>query len=503
MSFLEENNANNTFTSQKLKHFNNYYNTQLNNERFGEDSSFTQTKNTFQMNNVVSTNMNQYEVTIKQTNNKNEKEKKNQTFPSKRNNIQSHIKKENNNNHLLSQNRTRLKSDSSKTYYNNTFQHPNLEKIVKVLYHTLKERQSDFTDRKNLQQNLSHFELKIFSKFFNSKNKESSKGITSNQIKSYFDGKPRDNMPYILPPTTTYYNDYSSKSEHYRHIKLLEDFNKLRECVNRNKKDAIEYIKDFLIKYHINDIDNYSMEQLTKLTKIAYNNYNVIDPSKTQKDNVKNVLEYKGNLDTSSDTHNTKYISPMLSIKKVKKDDKGKKEILNLYKRANLHLQQKLYVPDKDYAENQQRIIDEVGKELEQYRKERDSEKDVIHRKFNSINNFAFITLCKEKEKATINSKSKSLKDTRVSFRLTSRKSVSEKNSMNSSLYDINSFNINRQEERPSIYDITKRLYYERIEKPKEMDDFRKRNKLTEYIAYNSAKNNQFIRKENKKYCII
>ena len=442
MSFLEDNNANNTFTSQKLKHFNNYYNTQLNNDRLGEDSSFTQTKNTFQMNNVVSTNVNQYEMTLKPSNTKNEKEKKNQTLPSKAYNLKPHIKKEANNNHVLSQNRILLKSDNSKTYYNNTFQHPNLEKIVKVLYHTLKERQSDFTDRKNLQQNLSHFDLKIFSKFFNSKNRDAPKGMALNQMKSYFDGKPRDNMPYILPPTTTYYNDYSSKSEHYRHIKLLEDFNKLKECVTRNEKDAMKYIKDFLIKYHINDINSYSMEQLANLTKIAYNNYNIIDPSKTKKDNVKNVLEYQGNLDQDSNNQSTKYISPILSIKKVRKDDKGKKEILNLYKRANLHLQQKLYVPDKNYAENQQLIIDEVGKELEQYRKDRDNEKDVIHRKINSLNSFAFITLCKDKAKETIHSK------------------------------------------------------------PKEMDDFRKRNKLTEYIAYNSAKNNQFIRKENKKYCI-
>ena len=73
MSFLEDNNANNTFTSQKLKHFNNYYNTQLNNDRLGEDSSFTQAKNTFQMNNVVSTNVNQYEMTLKPSNTKNEK----------------------------------------------------------------------------------------------------------------------------------------------------------------------------------------------------------------------------------------------------------------------------------------------------------------------------------------------------------------------------------------------------------------------------------------------
>ena len=204
----------------------------------------------------------------------------------------------------------------------------------------------------------------------------------------------------------------------------------------------MKYIKDFLIKYHINDINSYSMEQLANLTKIAYNNYNIIDPSKTKKDNVKNVLEYQGNLDQDSNNQSTKYISPILSIKKVRKDDKGKKEILNLYKRANLHLQQKLYVPDKNYAENQQLIIDEVGKELEQYRKDRDNEKDVIHRKINSLNSFAFITLCKDKAKETIHSK------------------------------------------------------------PKEMDDFRKRNKLTEYIAYNSAKNNQFIRKENKKYCI-
>ena len=276
MSFLEDNNANNTFTSQKLKHFNNYYNTQLNNDRLGEDSSFTQTKNIFQMNNVVSTNVNQYKMTLKPSNTKNEKEKKNQTLPSKAYNLKPHIKKEANNNHVLSQNRILLKSDNSKTYYNNTFQHPNLEKIVKVLYHTLKERQSDFTDRKNLQQNLSHFDLKIFSKFFNSKNKDAPKGMASNQMKSYFDGKPRDNMPYILPPTTTYYNDYSSKSEHYRHIKLLEDFNKLKECVTRNEKDAMKYIKDFLIKYHINDINSYSMEQLANLTKIAYNNYNII-----------------------------------------------------------------------------------------------------------------------------------------------------------------------------------------------------------------------------------
>ena len=144
MSFLEDNNANNTFTSQKLKHFNNYYNTQLNNDRLGEDSSFTQTKNTFQMNNVVSTNVNQYEMTLKPSNTKKEKEKKNQTLPRKAYNLKPHIKKEANNNHVLSQNRILLKSDNSKTYYNNVrfllSKHENSPCGVKIHRDRVKER---------------------------------------------------------------------------------------------------------------------------------------------------------------------------------------------------------------------------------------------------------------------------------------------------------------------------------------------------------------------------
>jgi hypothetical protein len=49
-----------------------------------------------------------------------------------------------------------------------------------------------------------------------------------------------------------------------------------------------------------------------------------------------------------------------------------------------------------------------------------------------------------------------------------------------------------------SISKITNRLYYNRIRKPLDMTQIQKNKKITEFAAYNIAKNNIFMNNINK-----
>ena len=506
---------------QKVKHFIKYYNNIMTNETFVNEYSSNDNvdirnfENAIIMNNKSTNNyVNKYEVFFNL--NKEIKTKNDKNNNKLQNIILKNVVKKGKNapkkNKILQQDKISNKKPSQNEKKQippqNNYHHPNLEKLVKLLYHTLKERNSDFTDRKNLQHHLSNFNIQMFSKYFNFENQPHKRNKSCFQIKSYFDGKPKDNLPYITPAITTYYNDYSSKSERERHIKMLKDLAKLKECIDRNQRDSEDYFKDFLLKYHINDIDQYSKEQLWNLIKINNFNNKLIDPSKNTKQNIKNVLESTEELTKIANEEQNKYISPILDIKKAKTFKKESIEPQAFCGKTNLYFQHKLYAKDKDYAENPDRIVDDIGEEIKQFKDEQDKEYYKLNNHFNSTKSFSFLTLLNRQKKDSKSNKLSKIKEDerKFSFRLASKKDLkdfpfSEKISMNNSFY--NSNNISKEGESPSINEINQRLYYKRIAKPNEMDIFRKKNKLTEYIAFNSARNNLFINRQKQKFDIV
>lgn len=504
---------------QKVKHFIKYYNKIMANDKIVNEYSsidnadVKKIENAIIMNNKSTKNyVNKYEVFFnlnKEIKTKNDNKlqniilknvvKKGKSEPKKH----KVLNKEKNNNLRTSQ------KDNKQIPSQNNYHHPNLEKLVKFLYHSLKDKNSDFTDRKILQRHLSKNDIKVFSKYFVlEKQSPHKRNVSCYPIKSYLDGKPKDNLPYLTPTITTFYNDYSSKSERERHIKMLSDLAKLKECIDRNQRDSEDYFRDFLLKYHINDIDQYSKEQLWNL--INANNFNnkIIDPSKNTKENIKNLLERSEDQIKCTNEEKNKYISPIISNKKAKEVKKELKEPQSFYGKTNLHFQHKLYIKDKDYAENPARIVDDIGEEIKQLKDEQDKEYYKPNNHFNSTKSFSFLTLVdKQKNNSTSNKLSKTkINERKLSFRLASQKELkdfpfSEKISMNNSF--CNSNNISKEGGSPSIKEINQRLYYKRIPKPKEMDIFRKNNKLTEYIAFNSARNNLFINRQNQKFDIV
>ena len=116
---------------------------------------------------------------------------------------------------------------------------------------------------------------------------------------------------FFFPSITTCQNEYFSKSEKGRHQKLLGEFGKLSFYLYQSPENKLKIIKDFLIKYHIIDLKNYTNKQLLKLEKLVMNFNFLMEPYKDIKSMIKDTLEGKIsfiNEDSKNLNYNSHYI---------------------------------------------------------------------------------------------------------------------------------------------------------------------------------------------------
>ena len=339
------------------------------------------------------------------------------------------------------------------------------------LYDFLKKNQKKFASNEKFHKTFSGFEKLLKS------NENKKEMIHKNKLKDYYNNyiregffgrKNKDNLPNFFPSISVCQNEYASKSEKERHEKLLDEIGKLNFflSITNDKEKKILIIKDFLIKFHIIDLNNYKEEQLLNLEKFINEKNFSVEPFKDIKTMIKNILDEKNNNKKRKNVSKSlNYISPNIPIR-VKKESELIQKKINIYENMDLERQKKFFLQNINYNNDYNKIYKEFHNEMINLANNRKNNVLILN---NDSNQFNFITSYKYKGNTLNTNENK-----------------------NNKTLDNNSRN---QRKEHSLEEINDRLYYKQIWKPLEIEELKRHKKLTEYVAYNKARNRVFEKK--------
>ena len=346
-------------------------------------------------------------------------------------------------------------------------------------------------------------------------------------------GKKED-IPLFYEHTLTFRNDYLSKSEKNRHEILLNEINKLKFYLKQNPTDELLIIKDFLQKFNMKNICNYSDEKLLDICKfirkIKQNQLTkIIKPDSNLKKMLFNFLNISLELEENNIKKYMSLFSPGIPYKQItfKKNktcynfrvNKRKKnfDIYDTNSRLKyLENQKDLYKPNKNYSKHFDLLINEISKEIKEVENNIKKSYDIDN--IQKKDEFFFITQNKNKSFSSKRKNNKNLflspvnnnkdQNKNKGFYLIYSKNFVHLNNKNNNYYN-NRLNICLRKKKKKVEDknknndkgefieekeriptkeIVKRLYYVPTQKKFGLNDIRKNSKLTEYIALNFAK---------------
>ena len=205
-------------------------------------------------------------------------------------------------------------------------------------------------------------------------NENINKNYFNNHRKFYFGRHKIDNLPYVYDISSTYMNNYYNKSEHKRHEILIDELCKLRAyLIKYPNANNIDIIKDFLIKYNIQNLEKYSNYQLLQLGKFVcqddiYKINSLLKPYLHVKDMIYDILENSINLNnkfsgfkfnSSIDKLLTKISTEKANKKnkildKINKNRNKVKSSTTIFnnKLKNKNNKKKFYISELDYINN-------------------------------------------------------------------------------------------------------------------------------------------------------
>ena len=100
--------------------------------------------------------------------------------------------------------------------------------------------------------------------------------IKNGIIEGYFGRRIKGDIPCLFDISSTFYNNYSNKSEKTRHQVILNELNKLKGFILNDPKNKIQIFKNFLIKFNYKHIDQLSDEQIDSISDFVCINDNDI-----------------------------------------------------------------------------------------------------------------------------------------------------------------------------------------------------------------------------------
>ena len=267
------------------------------------------------------------------------------------------------------------------------------------LYDFLKKNQKKFASNEKFHKTFSGFEKLLKS------NENKKEMIHKNKLKDYYNNyiregffgrKNKDNLPNFFPSISVCQNEYASKSEKERHEKLLDEIGKLNFflSIRNDKEKKILIIKDFLIKFHIIDLNNYKEEQLLNLEKFINEKNFSVEPFKDIKTMIKNILDEKNNNKKRKNVSKSlNYISPNIPIR-VKKESELIPKKINIYENMDLERQKKFFLQNINYNNDYNKIYKEFHNEMINLANNRKNNVLILN---NDSNQFNFITSYKYK----------------------------------------------------------------------------------------------------------
>ena len=184
-----------------------------------------------------------------------------------------------------------IRDNKSITFYNIKF---NKDKKVKKDYEA-KNKKIDRKNKNNLfikdeYDNLMN-KIKAYNDIDKNKKNKVRKFYENNVREGFFGQKDTLGIPYFYDTSSIFNNEYSTKSEKKRHEFLQNELNKLKMYLIRHPDKKLLLIKDFLQKFHIEQIEKYSDKQLLNLSNFISNtDSNAISNILKPYLNIKNML---------------------------------------------------------------------------------------------------------------------------------------------------------------------------------------------------------------------
>ena len=143
--------------------------------------------------------------------------------------------------------------------------------------------------------------IKAYNDIDKNKKNKVRKYYENNVREGFFGQKDTFGIPYFYDTSSIFNNEYSTKSEKKRHEFMQNELNKLKTYLVRHPDKKLLIIKDFLQKFHIEQIEKYTDDQLLNLcnfiSKIDANAIsNILKPYLNIKsmlyDILNNILEF-------------------------------------------------------------------------------------------------------------------------------------------------------------------------------------------------------------------
>ena len=209
--------------------------------------------------------------------------------------------------------------------------------------------------------------------------------IKNSIIEGYFGRRMKTDVPCLFDISSTFYNNYSNKSEKERHEVILNELNKLKAFLFNDRKNKIQIFKNFLIRFNYKDIEKLSEEQILSICDFICINdnevlFHLIKPYLKSKDIIVDLinnlvvlttetkdktLEGKTDKFDSQDIINNKDDGSLLKTKlrkngvknliKSKKLSKTQNYFYNKMKRETYN--SPLYIPFKSHREMENKTL--------------------------------------------------------------------------------------------------------------------------------------------------
>ena len=354
---------------------------------------------------------------------------------------------------------------------------------------------------KNTQTNLYDNKEKLDEKNNIKSNESFNNNFKKGPITNFLNRKKVNNIPLTFPLCFFHKIKYNSASEKNRIENILNKFIFLKTHVISDPLNAQKIIKEFILKN-----SNINKEELSEEKLDNFLNYLkftiIISPNKTIKDVINDALNFKDNNQYLKEEiinpktymrNNFKYNiinnETQNNIKKIKKS----KQILQCSKSFD--------VDTKMLVDFNNKTFDLKNKKLTSLVQDLENELNEIKNyqlvKYNIINN-STKNLKNKYKKNIFENKDENSKDINMSNICLVSEGISQKYKLLS-----NYFNNNKKAEtkKKSLKKINERMYYNCLKKnlseEYEIDEIKKKLKLTEYIVLQRAKQAFLLRKKN------
>ena len=228
-------------------------------------------------------------------------------------------------------------------------------------------------------------------------------------------------IPLFYDYSYTYRNNYSSKSEKNRHETLLNEISKLQFYLQQNPDEELLILKDFLQKFNINNISDYSDKKLLYICKLLCKTKQndllyLVKPDSNIKKMLYNLLNISFDIKKKENNNGDTIYYPQKNFRKIyfkksKTSDKhrynSRKRLLNIYdtnsKLKFIDKQKELYKPNKNYSNNYDLMFNEVKKEIKEIEKNLKKSRDIKNHTKIKNNNNIFITQTKNRALSSYN----------------------------------------------------------------------------------------------------